>query len=327
MLAAILKKQKCPLILEEVPKPICAKGELLVKVRACGVCRTDLHILDGDLPAVKLPLILGHEIVGVVEDVGVGVSRFRTGDRVGIPWLGKSCGSCYYCKAGKENLCDHAEFTGYHKNGGFAEYTTCLADFAIALPKSPPGDQIAPFLCAGLIGYRSYRIANPEKSLGLYGFGAAAHLLAQLAVAEGKEVYAFTREGDVSGQAEALQLGAVWAGDSTMQPPILLDAVILFAPVGELVSMSLKVLKKGGRCICGGIHMSDITSFPYHDLWGEKRIQSVANLTRKDAHEYFQLLSTIPIKSQVTVYSLANVNQALTDLKEGRIHGAAVIAF
>lgn len=325
MLAAVLKQQKKSLVIEEVPRPTCGTGELLVKVLACGVCRTDLHILEGDLPAQKLPLILGHEIMGVVEDVGPGVSGYLLGDTVGIPWLAKSCGSCSFCDAGKENLCDQAEFTGYHRDGGFAEYTTCRADFAIPFGIHSSPMQTAPFLCAGLIGYRAYRMAFPEKTLGLYGFGAAAHLLAQLAIAEGKEVYAFTRVGDREGQRSALALGAVWAGDSTMIPPEPLDAAILFAPVGELIPLSLKALKKGGRCICGGIHMTDIPSFPYRDLWGEKTIQSVANLTRKDAREYFTCLSKISIVSPVTVYSLSDVNRALLDLKEGHIQGAAVI--
>lgn len=325
MLAAILKEQNKPLVVEEVPKPICGKRELLIKVHACGVCRTDLHILDGDLTPPKLPLILGHEIVGEVTEVGLEVSRFRVGEKVGISWLAQSCGVCEYCLSHKENLCDRAQFTGYHRNGGFAEYTTCLADFAVVLPSTHSSECMAPFLCAGLIGYRSYQMAFAEKTLGFYGFGSSAHLLLPLAISQGKQVYVFTREGDTEGQAEALRLGAVWAGDSTMSPPVLLDAVILFAAVGELVPRSLKVLKKGGRCICGEIHMSDIPSFPYGDLWGEKRILSVANLTRKDAVEFFQLLPSVDIHPEVSTYALENINQAIDDLRRGKVRGTAVI--
>lgn len=325
MRAAVLKKKGNSLVVEDVPKPVIHKGELLVKVEACGVCRTDLHILDGDLPEPKLPLILGHEIVGIVEAVGHGVVRFKAGDRVGIPWLAETCGICSYCQLQKENLCEKAQFTGYHRNGGFAEYTTCRADFAIPLPRDGKCEDLAPLLCAGLIGYRSYMHAHPEKTIGFYGFGVAAHLLIQLAVVLGKEVYAFTRIGDMEGQDFALRLGAAWAGDSTMSPPALLDSTIIFAPVGELVPQSLKVLKKGGRCVCGGIHMSDIPSFPYQDLWGEKSIRSVANLTRQDAIDYFQLLGKVPVKPNVTIYPLDQINEALQDLRQGKLLGAAVI--
>jgi len=325
MRAAVLKATKQSLVLEELPKPVAKEGELLVRVEACGVCRTDLHIQEGDLPNPKFPLILGHEIVGVVEEVGKNVSNFHKQDRVGIPWLAQTCGLCVYCKAGEENLCDHAQYTGYHRNGGFAEYTTCRADFAIPLPKEPTSDLMAPFLCAGLIGYRAYRKAAPLKTLGLYGFGASAHLLTQVAIAQGKEIYAFTREGDIAGQQFALHLGAVWAGDSLQTPPVQLDAVILFAPVGSLVPCALKILRKGGKCICGGIHMSDIPSFPYEDLWNEKMIQSVANLTRQDAKEFFGLLSHISVQSHVTHYRLEEVNQALKDLKNGKVQGAIVL--
>lgn len=325
MKAAVLKKQKSSIVIEEIAKPICGKDELLVRVHACGVCRTDLHILDGDIPAVKLPLVLGHEIIGKIEEVGSEVSRFQVGDFVGIPWLAKTCGKCEYCKREQENLCDKAEFTGYHRDGGFAEYTTCLADYAILLPTRFSTVSMAPFLCAGLIGFRSYRMANPEKSIGFYGFGAAAYLLAQLAIAEGKDVYAFTKKGDLEGQKTALSLGAKWAGDSTMLPPHALDAAIIFAPVGELVPKSLKALKKGGRCVCGGIHMSDIPSFPYKDLWGERVIQSVANLTRSDADAYFEKISKLSIHPHVAIYPLEKVNEAISDLKEGRLQGTAVI--
>ncbi len=326
MRAMILKEQRKPLIFEDVPKPILETDELLIKVHACGVCRTDLHIKNADLSKPKLPLILGHEIVGIVEDKGKNVRHFHKGDRVGVPWLGKSCGHCSYCKEGQENLCDNSSYTGYQVDGGFAEYVVCHADYAILLPTGLSDQHIAPLLCAGLIGYRAYRKAAPQKTLGLYGFGAAAHILTQLATFEGKEVYAFTREGDVQTQEFARSLGAVWSGDSTMLPPILLDAAIIFAPVGELVPIALKALKKGGRCICGGIHMSDIPSFPYKDLWGEKSIHSIANLTRQDAKEFFALIANIPIKTEITVYPLEKANQALDDLEHGKFHGAAVLS-
>lgn len=325
MRAMVLKQPKTALVLEEIPKPVAQDNELLIRVKACGVCRTDLHVQEGDLPSPKLPLILGHEVVGDVEEVGKHVRGFEKGDRVGVPWLGSTCGQCEYCQEGQENLCDQGRYTGYQINGGFAEYTICKADYAIPLPKTLSDEQMAPLLCAGLIGYRAYRKAAPKKTLGLYGFGAAAHLVTQIATQEGKEVYAFTREGDVARQAFARKLGAVWAGDSETAPPVLLDAVIIFAPVGKLVPQSLKVLKKGGRCICGGIHMTDIPSFPYQDLWGEKKIESVANLIRQDAKEFFALLPKLSLHPQVTVYPLEKANQALQDLKTGKFQGVAVI--
>jgi alcohol dehydrogenase, propanol-preferring len=325
MLAMLLKEQKKTLVSEDVLKPKPSDDELLIKVKVCGVCRTDLHLKDAELPNPKLPLILGHEIVGVVEEMGKNVKGFEKGDRVGVPWLGKTCGHCEYCLRGEENLCDDARFTGYQIDGGFAEYTVCNADFAIPLVSELSDPQIAPLLCAGLIGYRAYRKAAPKKTLGLYGFGASAHLLTQLAILEGKEVYAFTREGDKKGQEFARQLGAVWAGDSNASPPTLLDAAIIFAPVGNLVPVALKALKKGGRCICGGIHMSDIPSFPYRDLWGERSIQSVANLTRKDSRDFFELISKYPIRTKVTVYPLEKADQALEDLRNGKFQGAAVL--
>lgn len=325
MLAMVLREQKKMLVQEDIPKPKPKDDELLIKVKVCGVCRTDLHVKDGDLPHPKLPLVLGHEIVGVVEEIGKNVKGFKEGDRVGVAWLGKSCGQCEFCQKGDENLCDNAQYTGYHVDGGFAEYTVCNADFAILLPTAPSDEQIAPLLCAGLIGYRAYRKAAPQKTLGLYGFGAAAHLLTQLAIHEGKKVYAFTRAGDKKGQEFARQLGAVWAGDSTASSPIPLDAAIIFAPIGALVPVVLKALKKGGRCICGGIHMSDIPSFPYHDLWGERSIESVANLTRSDAKDFFELISKFPIRPIVKVYPLEQANQALEDLKQGKFQGAAVL--
>jgi|SRR5579862_2621409 len=325
MRAMILKEQNTPLVLENVPIPSFKEDEILIKVLACGVCRTDLHILEGDLTRPKLPLILGHEIVGIVEDKGNKVERFYKGERVGISWLGKSCGHCAYCAKEQENLCDDAKFTGYELNGGFAEYTVCKADFAIHLPEMLSDEHMAPLLCAGLIGYRAYRKAVPEKTLGLYGFGASAHILTQLAIYEGKDVYAFTKKGDREGQKFARKLGVVWAGDSTERPPVFLDAAILFAPVGSLVPLALKSLKKGGRCVCAGIHMTDIPSFPYADLWGEKVIASTANLTRDDAREFFSMITHFPIHTEVTVYPLEKANAALKDLKEGTFHGAAVL--
>lgn len=326
MRAMLLKAPKSPLVLEEIPIPIPKDDELLIKVHACGVCRTDLHVKDGELPHPKLPLILGHEIVGTIEKIGKKVTGFAQGQRIGVPWLFSSCGECEFCLQNQENLCDRALYTGYTANGGFAEYTVCKADFAVILPQIKLSDEeMAPLLCAGLVGYRAYRKAAPEKTLGIYGFGAAAHILTQLATAQGKAVYAFTRPGDTSGQTFAKELGAVWAGDSTVQPPTLLDAAIVFAPVGSLVPQSLKALHKAGRCICGGIHMSDIPSFPYKDLWGEKSIQSVANLTRDDAKVFFAATSRFPIRTQVTVYPLEQANQALEDLCKGAFHGAAVL--
>ncbi len=325
MQAMILKQSGLPLVLEEVPKPQIGPNEILIKVRVCALCRTDIHIIDGDLTPPFFPLILGHQIVGEVEEIGKEVARFQKKDRVGIPWLAKTCGQCEYCITGRENLCDKARFTGYHEPGGFAEYTTCLEDYAIPLPFSLSDEEIAPLLCAGLIGYRAYQKASPEKSLGLYGFGAAAHILTQIAIAEGKEVYAFTRDGDTKGQEFARDIGAVWAGNSSDSPPLLLDAAILFAPVGHLVPLSLKNLKKGGRCICGGIHMSEIPSFAYKDLWGEKSIASIANLTRQDSSAFFSLLSNISIHPQITVYPFKELNIAVQDLKKGKIKGSAVI--
>ncbi len=321
----LLKHPHSPLVYTKLPKPKAGPGELLIKVSACGVCRTDLHIFDGELPPPRLPLILGHEIVGRVEEVGIGVTSFKRGDRIGIPWMGKTCGHCEYCEHDKENLCEHASYTGYTVMGGFAEYTTCQADFALPLHSTLSDAHLAPLLCAGLIGYRAYRKAAPCKTLGLYGFGAAAHILTQLAVFEGKEVYAFTRPGDRLSQEFAKKLGAIWAGDSSIPSPVLLDAVIIFAPDGTLVPLVLRSLKKGGSCISGGIHMSDIPSFPYRDLWGEKRIESVANLTRADAQDFFKTILHVPIQTEVTTYPLESANEALSDLKMGKFQGAAVL--
>lgn len=325
MRAMVLQELKKPLVLQDLPKPRPKENELLIHVRTCGVCRTDLHVKDGDLPNPKLPLVLGHEIVGIVEELGKDVQGFKKGDRVGVPWLGESCGHCEFCQGGQENLCNDALYTGYLRNGGFAEYTTCQADYAVHLPPGMSDLQIAPLLCAGLVGYRSYKKAAPRKTLGLYGFGASAHIIIQIAAHHGKKCFAFTRDGDKEGQEFAKSLGAVWAGGSNTPPPELLDAAIIFAPVGGLVPIALKALKKGGRCICGGIHMSDIPSFPYKDLWWEKSIQSVANLTRADAKEFFPLISSFPPQTQITKYPLEQADQALEDLRNGKFHGAAVL--
>jgi len=303
-----------------VPQP--AAGEVRVRVLACGVCRTDLHIADGDLTDCAYPVIPGHEIVGRVETAG---QRFAVGARVGIPWLGWTCGACEYCASGRENLCAMAKFTGYTRDGGFAEFALADERFCFPLPERYGDAEAAPLLCAGLIGYRSYAMAGEGKRLGLYGFGAAAHVLAQVARAQGRELYAFTRPGDAGAQVFAKRLGAVWAGDSDAMPPEPLDAAILFAPVGALVPLALKAVKKGGRVVCGGIHMSDIPSFPYALLWGERRVQSVANLTRRDGEEFLDLAARAPIRTEVKTYPLEGANQALADLREGRLEGAAVL--
>jgi propanol-preferring alcohol dehydrogenase len=325
MRAMTLKQPHSPLFLEEIPIPRPGANQLLLKVKACGICRTDLHILDGELKKPKLPLILGHQVVGVVEEIGKNVKGYQKGDRVGVPWLGYTCGICAYCREGHENLCDHAQYTGYDLNGGFAEYCVCNADYAFHLPAGISDEQIAPLLCAGLIGYRAYRMAHPEKSLGIYGFGSAAHILTQIAKQEGKDVYAFTRDGDVQSQSFAKELGAVWAGGASDSPPELLDAAIIFAPVGSLVPRSLQVLRKGGRCICGGIHMNDIPSFPYEYLWGERRIESVSNLTRQDGIDFLTLISRIPIHTHVTTYPLEKANEALQALRDGAFNGSVVL--
>ena len=311
-----------PLALDDVPAPKAAPGQVLVKVLACGVCRTDLHVADGDLSECSYPVIPGHEIVGRVEGGG---TRFARGSRIGIPWLGWTCGACEYCKCGRENLCPKARFTGYTLEGGFAEYAVADERFCFALPERYGDAEAAPLLCAGLIGYRSYAMAGKGKRLGLYGFGAAAHVLAQVARAEGREVYAFTRPGDAKAQAFAKRLGAVWAGDSDAAPPAPLDAAILFAPVGALVPQALRAVKQGGCVVCGGIHMSDIPSFPYALLWGERRVQSVANLTRADGADFLDLAARAPIRTEVKTYPLEHANEALGDLRAGRLEGAAVL--
>jgi propanol-preferring alcohol dehydrogenase len=305
--------------------PVALPGEVLVRVRACGVCRTDLHILDGDLPPVEIPIVPGHEIVGVVEVVGDGVTHLHVGDRVGIPWLGHTCGACEYCTSGRENLCRSARFTGYHMDGGYAEYAVADADYTFRLPEGYTDVEAAPLLCAGLIGYRAYRMTGHAVRLGLYGFGAAAHIIAQVAVHQQREVYAFTSPGDETKQAFARALGCVWAGASTGAPPVPLDAAIVFASAGHLVTEALSRLAPGGTVVCAGIHMSDVPSFPYRHLWEERVIRSVANLTRDDAREFLALAPTVPVKTHVHTYELADANRAIADLRDGRIEGAAVL--
>lgn len=300
-------------------------GEVLIRVRACAVCRTDLHIVDGELRKPKLPLVPGHEIVGVVEEVGAEVQKFHAGMRVGVPWLGWTCGACEYCVSGRENLCEQARFTGYTLDGGYAEEIVADQRFCFPVAGSLSDPEAAPLLCAGLIGYRSLRKAGAARRLGIYGFGAAAHIIAQVARYEGREVYAFTRPGDTKGQQFARSLGAVWAGGSDLLPPELLDAAIIFAPVGGLVPVALKALAKGGVLVCGGIHMSDIPAFPYELLWDERSLCSVANLTRRDAEEFLPLSGRARIRTTVQTYALEEANQALQDLRTGRVEGAAVL--
>ncbi len=325
MQAMVLERLRAPLMLRERPVPRPGPGEVLVGVKACGVCRTDLHVVDGELPDPKLPIVPGHEIVGHVAAIGEGVFGLGVGARVGIPWLGWTCGICPYCRSGRENLCDRPLFTGYTRDGGYATHTVGDARYCFALPEAVEDAALAPWLCAGLIGWRSYRMAGEGERLGIYGFGAAAHLLAQVAVWQNRKVYAFTRAGDTKGQHFAKNLGATWAGGSDQMPPEPLDAAILFAPVGGLVPAALKAVKKGGRVVCGGIHMSDIPQFPYRILWEERQIVSVANLTRADAREFFELAPQAGLRSEVTRYPLASANEALADLREGRLQGAAVL--
>ena len=308
--------------------PVALPGEVLVKVLACGVCRTDLHVVDGELPDAEIPLVPGHEIVGVVEQLGDGVTTFNIGDRVGIPWLGYSCGECALCKSGRENLCQSARFIGYHSDGGYADYTVVDAAYTFKLPDSYNDVDAAPLLCAGLIGYRAYRMAGPSETvrrLGIYGFGAAAHIIAQVALHEEREVYAFTSPGDDEKQAFARDLGVTWAGGSNEPPPESLDAALVFAPVGRLIPEALSHVAPAGVVVCAGIHMSDVPSFPYRLLWEERIVRSVANLTRQDARDFLALAAEVPIKIHTERYDLADANRALTDLREGRIHGAAVL--
>ncbi len=309
----------------DLPLPEPGPGQIRLKVSACGVCRTDLHVVDGELPDPKLPIVPGHEIVGAVEALGAGVERFEVGQRVGVPWLGFSCGTCGYCTTGRENLCGEARYTGYQIDGGYAEH--CLADarYAFALPEGYSDSEAAPLLCAGLIGHRAYRMAGEAKRLGVYGFGAAAHIMIQVALWEGREVFAFTRPGDEEAQGFARGLGAAWAGASGEAPPEELDAAILFAPVGALVPEALRRTARGGTVVCAGIHMSDIPSFPYRILWEERTLRSVANLTRRDAEEFLALAPKVPVRTHTRDYPLAEANRALDDLRAGRLQGAAVL--
>lgn len=325
MRAMVLHAQRRPLRLEQVAAPIPGPGELLLQVAACGVCRTDLHVVDGDLAQPTLPLIPGHQIVGTVLELGSLTSRFRVGDRIGVPWLGGSCGSCEFCRNGRENLCNHARYTGYQINGGFAE--RCVADerFCFPIPIEYPDLQAAPLLCAGLIGYRALNMTENGRRLGLYGFGAAAHIIIQVARYQGREICVFTREGDTESQAFARKLGASWVGVSGEMPPQPLDAAIIFAPAGELVPAALRAVDKGGVVVCAGIHMTDIPSFPYSILWGERVLRSVANLTRRDGEEFLALAPRIPIRTEAHPYSLEDANRGLDDLRAGRFTGAAVI--
>ena len=325
MRAMLLEGPRQLLRQAELPAPRPGPGQVLIRVRACAVCRTDLHVLDGDLAQPKLPLIPGHEIVGAVAEAGEGAQRFRIGDRVGVPWLAWTCGACPYCAAGRENLCDQARFTGYTQDGGYAEYTLADERFCFPIPAGYSDVQAAPLLCAGLIGYRSLAKTGAARRLGIYGFGAAAHIITQVARFQGREVYAFTRPGDTQAQQFARSLGAVWAGDSTTLPPAKLEAAILFAPAGELVPLALQAVAKGGIVVCGGIHMSDIPAFPYALLWEERTLCSVANLTRRDAEEFFALAPLVPVRTIVETFPLAQANHALERLRAGRIHGAAVL--
>jgi propanol-preferring alcohol dehydrogenase len=321
----VLVAPRAPLVAAELVAPAPGPGEIAVRVAACGVCRTDLHVADGDLPGPKLPLVLGHEIVGRVEALGAGVTRFRRGERVGIPWLGWTCGACAACAAGRENLCERARFTGYQRDGGFAEVALADARFAFPVPAAYGDAEAAPLLCAGLIGYRAWAPVRAAPRLGLYGFGAAAHLVAQLARHAGQRVFAFTRPGDGEAQAFARTLGAEWAGGSDGPAPEPLDAALLFAPVGALVPAALRAVAPGGTVVCAGIHMSDIPSFPYAILWGERTVRSVANLTRKDGEELLALAPRVPVRAEVVPYPLERANEALADLRGGKIRGAAVL--
>jgi propanol-preferring alcohol dehydrogenase len=325
MRAMVLDRPKTPLVLRERPVPAAAAGELLIAVSACGVCRTDLHVVDGELEHPRLPIVPGHEIVGRVAGIGAGVDGVSLGERVGVPWLGATCGVCPYCREGAENLCDAPLFTGYTRDGGFATHTVADARYCFPLGETGDDGEIAPWLCAGLIGWRSYRMAGEGKTLGLYGFGAAAHILAQVAAWQGRRVFAFTRKGDTAAQDFARSLGAVWAGASEDAPPEPLDAAIIFAPVGALVPLALRAVKKGGRVVCGGIHMSDIPNFPYALLWEERHVMSVANLTRNDAREFLDVAPKAGIRCEVTRYALERANDALSDLRDGRLQGAAVL--
>ncbi|HRF11251.1 MAG: Alcohol dehydrogenase [Candidatus Accumulibacter phosphatis] len=325
MKAMLLDAQGQPLRLAEVPRPKPEADQVLLEVRACGVCRTDLHVMDGDLQHPRLPLVLGHEIVGVVVEKGARVERFALGQRLGVPWLGHTCGHCRYCASASENLCDAAEFTGYTLNGGYAEFALADQRYCFALPNEYPDAEAAPLLCAGLIGYRSLVAAGDARRLGIYGFGAAAHIIAQVARWQGREIFAFTKPGDTDGQQFARQLGAAWAGDAGSAPPQEMDAAILFAPAGELVPQALRHTVKGGTVVCAGIHMSNIPEFPYAILWGERCVRSVANLTRRDGEEFFAIAPKAGVRTEVTRFPLESANEALQQLRAGQIRGAAVL--
>jgi propanol-preferring alcohol dehydrogenase len=321
----VLESPRKPLVLSDLPVTRPGPGQLQIQVRACAVCRTDLHVLGGELPHPKLPLIPGHEIVGVVSDIGADVHSFKLGDRVGVPWLGWTCGECHYCRAGQENLCDRARFTGYTLDGGYANYALADHRFCFPIPAIYSDVEAAPLLCAGLIGFRALSRAGDAKRIGIYGFGAAAHIITQVARFQGREIYAFTRAADVAGQTFAKSLGAAWAGDVTSAPPEELDAAIIFAPAGELVPLALKAVRRGGKVVCAGIHMSDIPAFPYGWLWQERSISSVANLTRTDGKEFFELAPRVPVRTTTTTFPLKDANVALEALRSGRIKGAAVL--
>ena len=321
----VLEQPGRPLRPVDLPRPEPLARQVLLRVRVCGVCRTDLHVADGELPEPKIPLVLGHQIVGTIEDVGTDVKRFTSGERVGVPWLGWTCGECRFCRSGRENLCDQARFTGYQLDGGYAEYTVADERFCFPVPDDFPDPQTAPLLCAGLIGYRALRTAGPAERLGLYGFGASAHIVAQVARHEGRRVFALTRRGDDEAQSLALELGAEWAGSTEDGPPEELDAAIIFAPAGELVPQALRAVGKGGAVVCAGIHMTDIPSFPYELLWGERRLVSVANLTRRDGEEFLALAPKVPVRTRVEAFQLEEANQALERVRAGRVRGAAVL--
>jgi alcohol dehydrogenase, propanol-preferring len=325
MRAMIFEKAGAPLRKAELARPTPGPDEVLIHVHACAVCRTDLHVVDGELAHPKLPLVPGHEIVGTVEQLGARAARFKIGDRVGVPWLGWTCRRCDYCLNGKENLCDQAKFTGYTLDGGYAEYIVADQGFCFPIPDSYSDAEAAPLLCAGLIGYRSLVKSGNGKRLGIYGFGAAAHIVTQVAKYQRREIYAFTRSGDQQAQEFALNLGAVWSGGSNQLPPEKLDAAIIFAPVGSLIPQALKTVGKGGVVVCGGIHMSDVPSFPYSILWEERSISSVANLTRRDGAEFMTLAPKVPVRTEIETFPLEEANEALNRLRSGTIHGAAVL--
>jgi len=325
MRAMVLERPGEALKLVERPDPLPSDGEVRVRVSACGVCRTDLHVVDGELPNPKLPIVPGHEIVGRIDVVGRNVGRLTVGMRVGIPWLGQTCGHCHYCRAGRENLCDHPKFTGYTRDGGYASHVVVDAAYVFPLPDAGDDVATAPLLCAGLIGWRSLKLAGDGNNVGLYGFGAAAHIIAQVARWQGRNVFAFTKSGDSPGQAFAKKLGACWAGGSDEKPPAQLDCAVIYAPVGALVPAALRAVRKGGRVVCAGIHMSDIPSFPYSILWEERELVSVANLTRKDGEEFFDIVPQAGIVTQTAPYPLVRANDALSDLRSGRLEGAAVL--